>query len=264
MLISNTRPQTPINPEQSISSKSNSTQDEGFQKLAENLKNNDSSAKPIPFHGDPVIDYVPSDIIPFTGDPVIDYVPTDLIPFNGIPTPGPDPIIIGKFPILGTDDDDVITGSANDDIILARGGDDFVRGSKGDDDINGGAGDDKLRGGRGNDTLDGGLGNDILHGGRGDDRLIAGAGDNVLNGGRGTDTAVLDGFVAEYNITQEHVNGKIVISLTHSKTGDTTTLRNIENVEFRGYGAAVGGRTPEPTVLDINGLRNLIPDELNK
>ena len=64
-----------------------------------------------------------------------------------------------------------LTGTDNDDVLLA------------------GNGDDTLHGGNGHDVLVGGEGNDKLYGGAGDDLLIGGPGNDLLDGGPGNDTA---------------------------------------------------------------------------
>jgi hypothetical protein len=64
--------------------------------------------------------------------------------------------------ILGTDGDDVLTGSPFDDILCGLGG---------------------------NDRLEGGDGNDVLFGGEGDDELSGGEGDDCMIGGPGFDEA---------------------------------------------------------------------------
>src|SRR5215203_3759470 len=67
----------------------------------------------------------------------------------------------------GTDQNDVITGTALRDIILALGGLDVVNARGGDDDVDGGRNRDDIFGGVGGDLLEGGGGPDNIHGGRG-------------------------------------------------------------------------------------------------
>jgi hypothetical protein len=62
--------------------------------------------------------------------------------------------------ILGTDGDDVLTGSPFDDILCGLGGDDRLDGGDGDDVLLGGEGDDELVGGEGEDCIVGGPGAD--------------------------------------------------------------------------------------------------------
>jgi Ca2+-binding RTX toxin-like protein len=81
--------------------------------------------------------------------------------------------------IVGTSDDDTLTG---------------VRGAT----LVGGAGNDTLAGGEGNDILNGNTGDDVMEGGRGDDTYLwgAGIGNDVVteDGGNGTDTLRLNGL----------------------------------------------------------------------
>jgi Ca2+-binding RTX toxin-like protein len=106
--------------------------------------------------------------------------------------------------INGTNGDDVIVGTAGDDIINAGGGNDTICGEGGNDLIHAGEGDDQmwgeafrddiLIGAPGTDDLNGGSGDDLLvdpvgsgqtlHGGSGNDRVF---GFGTLNGGSGDD-----------------------------------------------------------------------------
>ena len=113
---------------------------------------------------------------------------------------------------LGTDDAEVIVGTAGNDFVHAGGGDDvvflfsgndfgngglgndtvagdsgndIVVGADGDDTLHGGAGFDAVSGGRGNDSVHGDGGNDILAGGAGNDEVIGGTGSDVFKFSRG-------------------------------------------------------------------------------
>ena len=106
------------------------------------------------------------------------------------------------FEFEGTEDDDVIDGTAVTDRIDARGGNDVVSGRTGDDTIIGGAGDDVLlgeagndiiEGGEGIDSLDGDYGDDALAGNEGADELFGGGGNDVLGGGADDDRLTGDG-----------------------------------------------------------------------
>ncbi|PSH64259.1 hypothetical protein CU102_22300 [Phyllobacterium brassicacearum] len=85
--------------------------------------------------------------------------------------------------IDGTEGDDDLVGTADEDTINGLGGDDFLDGGAGSDSLYGGDGDDWLTGGRNNDED-----RDLLDGGDGDDTLIAGYG--MLQGGAGNDTLI--------------------------------------------------------------------------
>ena len=94
---------------------------------------------------------------------------TPVEPLEGVPgvteTPSVDGVCrvsAAVCSILGTDGDDVLTGSPFDDILCGLGG---------------------------NDRLEGGDGNDVLLGGEGEDELVGGAGDDCIVGGPGADRA---------------------------------------------------------------------------
>lgn len=81
--------------------------------------------------------------------------------------------------IVGTNQDDVLTGTAFADVI---------NGLAGNDQIDGGDGNDIIDGGDGSDQLSDGFGDDQLQGGNGDDLLASQDGGNdVLRGGEGND-----------------------------------------------------------------------------
>ncbi|RWK21390.1 MAG: calcium-binding protein, partial [Mesorhizobium sp.] len=75
----------------------------------------------------------------------------------------------------GTNGPDVIVGTADDDLLSGgpQGGDPALE--TGDDQISGLGGNDTIFGYDGNDTLSGGTGYDTLYGGEGNDTLDVGA-----------------------------------------------------------------------------------------
>lgn len=81
-----------------------------------------------------------------------------------------------------------VIGSDNNDTLSGGVGPDIFRGGGGDDIISGGEGNNSLYGGDGNDTLSGGDGDDNLYGGAGDDLFFAGDGLDFVDGGTGSDT----------------------------------------------------------------------------
>lgn len=83
--------------------------------------------------------------------------------------------------VIGSDDDDTISGSA-----IGNG----LEGAGGADTILGGDGGDTILGGDGGDVLNGEAGADSLDGGAGADRLIGGLGNDTMTGGADLDTFV--------------------------------------------------------------------------
>lgn len=92
----------------------------------------------------------------------------------------------GEDVIWGTEDDEVIMGLGGRDVIHADDGDDIVCGGQGNDAIHGARGDDSIQGDEGDDWLFGAQGKDSLQGGEGDrDVLMGGPGLDRLDGGPG-------------------------------------------------------------------------------
>lgn len=88
-----------------------------------------------------------------------------------------------------------LLGTINDDTLTGADGNETIAGLAGADLVEGGPGADRLTGGPGNDTLHGGAGRDVLEGGAGDDLLDASEGPtedqgdgDFLRPGLGTDT----------------------------------------------------------------------------
>ncbi len=79
--------------------------------------------------------------------------------------------------INGSDDNDELLGTRQDDLTSGNAGNDRVHGLDGDDDLDGGEGDDILRGGSGDDLLNGGTGFNRLIGGDGSDIFVLAAGE---------------------------------------------------------------------------------------
>ena len=104
---------------------------------------------------------------------------------------GPPPLPPGLPPtvglVIGSSEDDKLSGTAMPDHIEGRGGHDVLTGLRGNDSLFGGNGNDVLRGGAGNDDIRGGAGTDLLFGGKGVDRLHGGAGDDEIRGTAGAD-----------------------------------------------------------------------------
>ena len=89
--------------------------------------------------------------------------------------------------IVGTNQNDILTGTPDADVIVGLNGDDIIYGLAGDDIICGGNGQDQIFGGDDNDILSGDNARDFVNGGHGDDLLLGENGPDTLDGGPGVD-----------------------------------------------------------------------------
>jgi Ca2+-binding RTX toxin-like protein len=143
--------------------------------------------------------------------------------------------------LLGGEGDDILTGSANDDVL---------EGGPGNDTLAGRDGADVLFGGSGNDILNGGRGADQMFGGDGDDQFVwnPGDGSDVVEGGNGQDTLVFNGA----NIAEEvdlSANGTR-LRFFRNVAAITMDCDGIEQVSFRALGGA-----DQITVNDLTGTQ---------
>ena len=85
---------------------------------------------------------------------------------------------VDKINIYGTEGDDNIEGTAQQEAVFGYGGNDTIYTRQGDD---------LVYGGDGNDIIDTCEGNDVIYGEAGDDTINSGAGDDIVYGGDGND-----------------------------------------------------------------------------
>lgn len=104
----------------------------------------------------------------------------------------------------GSNNNDVITGSIEDNSINGNDGNDRLRGEEGQDTLNGGNHNDLITGGADNDLLHGDNGSDRLYGNLGDDLLFGDELNDLLKGGNGNDD--LDGGEGEDRLFGENGN----------------------------------------------------------
>ncbi|BCD96841.1 calcium-binding protein [Marinagarivorans cellulosilyticus] len=121
----------------------------------------------------------------------------------------------GNNTIDGSLDDDVINGASGDDTLRGGAGDDALHGDAGNDTLSGEDGADTLNGGIGKDTLTGGNDNDVLNGEEGADNLSGGNGDDILTGGLGNDT--LEGGVGDDTFVYQLGDGSDRINATSDR-----------------------------------------------
>jgi hypothetical protein len=124
-------------------------------------------------------------------------------------------VMAGFESLLGTNQADTITGTADANGLFALGGDDFVYGGGGNDALAGGAGNDEMSGGTGNDTLlmddysnpAATNGADVGFGDAGDDLLWGYGGNDILFGGAGNDNIVGNDYASNVAGTDQLFGG---------------------------------------------------------
>jgi Ca2+-binding RTX toxin-like protein len=90
--------------------------------------------------------------------------------------------LLAKDKIEGTDGNDILFGTSDDDTINSGDGNDEAFGESGDDKIKTGKGDDNNFGEAGDDKLSAGQGNDFLQGKIGADKYKCGSGHDSVAG----------------------------------------------------------------------------------
>ncbi|MDB6453348.1 Hint domain-containing protein [Falsirhodobacter sp. 20TX0035] len=171
-------------------------------------------------------------------------------------------VVTGVEVVLGSAQDDALTGTgaaetlvggAGGDTLIGAGGADSLSGGDGDDVASGGAGADLVQGDAGRDTLDGGEGRDtvsggddadVLQGGGGDDSLSGGAGDDVLRGDAEAGTGTSGTFSWAQQGIGTNVNGGFTqttagmsIDFGYSSPTQTPTATITNTPQFAGTGA---------------------------
>jgi len=153
----------------------------------------------------------------------------------------------GTLTMLGSNANDVLTGTNDADIIKGLKGNDVIRGKDGDDLLIGNEGRDRMRGDDGDDMMLGGNGRDVIVGHRGDDLLLGGAGKDFISGASGRDivvggfgndrllggsdidTAVYSGSKTDYRITRVEPDTYKVLD---KESGEVDILVDVERVYF--------------------------------
>lgn len=164
--------------------------------------------------------------------------------------------------IVGTDGDDVLDGTAGDDVIVALGGQDEVDAGAGDDVVCGDAGADELTGGEGDDRLFGGT-NGLVPLFESEpepqgDTLVPGPGDDLVDVGVNT-VQRDDGWNSPDTIDFSGSAAGVTVDLVAgTATGDgTDTVVVAQPVPTSGAVVEVLGSTHADTILGTDG-----PDQL--
>jgi Ca2+-binding RTX toxin-like protein len=137
--------------------------------------------------------------------------------------------------LIGTDNDDTITGGNLIDILNGGAGNDIISGGNGNDKLLGGTGNDILNGQAGSDTLNGEDGNDILNGGAGNNTLSGGNGDDTFTINASTDLGVNringDAGIDTLDFTGSTIGVSIDLSISTNQTFSSGLILNVVNIE---------------------------------
>ncbi|QEL22697.1 calcium-binding protein [Bosea sp. F3-2] len=123
---------------------------------------------------------------------------------------------------FGTNSDDTLPGTLEEDRIWGLAGHDNLDGREGNDFLYGGAGDDVLTSASGHDRLEGGAG---------DDRLVLIGTSGALTGGAGLDTLVVDLSDEGRTVFLNGTNGHGTVGY-QTNTEEHTFFREIERFEL--------------------------------
>lgn len=139
--------------------------------------------------------------------------------------------------MVGTDNNDNLTGSQQNDSIFGLGGSDFLDGNVGQDFLVGGDGDDEIWGGfvdtegdSENDLLIGGNGNDSLWGGEGKDTMYGGKGNDILVGEGG------NGDFSDLDFFNDRLFGEAGDDVLLGSFGNDVLIGGSGNDSFNGAG----------------------------
>ena len=153
--------------------------------------------------------------------------------------------LVGIENVMGSDQDDMITGDANANRLMGGAGEDTLDGGDGNDTLMGGDGDDMLNGEGDEDTIMGGAGGDTIDGGLAADTITGGAGDDSLTGGDGVDTFVFSpGPSTEVDVIEDFVaTDKINLKAFGLEAADVAKLISTRGDDIVINLTSVGGGT---------------------
>lgn len=172
--------------------------------------------------------------------------------------------IISQFEnIAGSQHDDILRGSKDENGLAGNAGDDQIFGVGGNDNLFGGEGDDRLHGGAGSDYIEGGFEYDVMSGGSGRDffgyRFLADSG----NGASQRD------IITDFNVAEDVIDLLAIDALGGGQPAESFTF--VGNGGFSGAGQVrfiiqngntiiavrTGDSGPADFQIQLNGVHNL-------
>lgn len=167
-----------------------------------------------------------------------------------------DHFIFGEGTVQGTEDSDILSGSAMADTLIGAGGADVLYGQDGADVLKGGTGDDALLGNEGDDQLFGGDGND---------RMIGGAGNDLLTGGTGADEFIFYGENFGEDVIEDFEDGIDLVSIAASLVASTfgTAEDMLNSIVQQGTDAVIDFGDNGTIVISNMNTSNLTLSDFN-
>ena len=163
----------------------------------------------------------------------------------------------GRDEILGGRGNDLLSGGENDDNLRGQRGDDNLFGDGGNDTIGGGAGRDFILGAEGNDSIAGNRGNDLLFGGNGNDSITGNQGNDLIFGEAGNDS-LLGGRGNDFIQGSSGVDLDELDTLTGGEGNDTFVLGNTNGVFYDDGDNSTAGNSNLAVITDFDGDRDTI------
>ena len=150
--------------------------------------------------------------------------------------------IRGQLVAIADDNDNVVVGTAEDDLLPGLGGNDVVTGLAGDDTLQGGDGNDILIGNEGNDDINTGAGDDLVQAGDGNDTVGGMAGRDIVFGGAGDDQVIWNdptGDVVSGDDGNDFLRGGDLAADTIAGGDGDDVIRAVANQQLEGHAADV-------------------------
>ena len=169
----------------------------------------------------------------------------------------------GKDTILSTGTYDLVDGQEIESLIITSAasaggfGNNFANAitmmGGGEATFNGEDGNDTLTGSTDDDTLSGGKDNDVLNGGDGGDHLFGGQGNDTMNGGKGGDIYTVDSVADKVNELAGQGTDAVFSTLAnYTLTANVENLRLVDGLGLNGIGNTLNN------TLTGNALGNLL------
>ena len=142
--------------------------------------------------------------------------------------------IRGQLVAIADDNNNIVFGTAEDDLLPGLGGNDVITGLIGDDTLQGGDGNDILLGNEGNDNINTGTGDDFVTAGDGNDTIGGMAGRDIVLAGDGDDVVAWNdptGDVVSGEDGNDTITGGDVAADTISGGEGNDLIRAVTNQE---------------------------------